>query len=271
MNRLRIGLRLESLGLPVHRALQEAQRLGVRGVQVDAAGELSPQTLSQTGRTAFRHLLRSHGLELTALGCPLRRGLDVAEDQQQRIDHAKAVLDLSVQLGARIATVHAGRIPDKPHETAGLLLTEALQTLGRHGDRIGAVLALESGLESGAVLGAFLHRLSFDTASVRVNLDPANLLLHDFDPCESARALQGKIVHARAKDARRANASRSNMDVPLGRGEVDWPHYLDVLEEIDYHGWLIVERDGGGNRVPDLAADLRFLRRLMAAPLEAGA
>jgi sugar phosphate isomerase/epimerase len=79
MTRLKVGIRLASLGVPLRRALLEAQRLGVRGVQADAAGELSPHTLSQTGRAAIRHLLRSHGLELTALGCPLRRGLDSPE------------------------------------------------------------------------------------------------------------------------------------------------------------------------------------------------
>src|SRR5438132_14433761 len=94
----KIGIRLESLREPLRRAIGEAQRLGVRGVQADAAGDLSPHTLSQTGRSAFRHLLRSHNLELTALGCPLRRGLDSPEDQEQRIDHLKAVLDLSVAL-----------------------------------------------------------------------------------------------------------------------------------------------------------------------------
>jgi hypothetical protein len=40
MNRLKIGIRLESLGLPLPRALWQALRLGVRGVQADAAGEL---------------------------------------------------------------------------------------------------------------------------------------------------------------------------------------------------------------------------------------
>src|SRR5207244_7271099 len=140
---------LESLGLPLRRALREARRLGVRGVEADAAGDLSPHTLSQTGRGAFRHLLRSHNLELTALGCPLRRGLDSPEDQQQRIDHTKAVLGLSVDLGARIAIVQAGRVPEKADDSRDPLLTDALRALGRHGDRIGAVLALDTGLESG--------------------------------------------------------------------------------------------------------------------------
>src|SRR5205823_5879178 len=103
MNRLKLGIRLESFGLPLRRALLEAERLGVSGVQVDAAGDLSPKVLSQTGRREFRHLLRGHNLELTALGCPLRHGLDVAQDQEARIEHVRKVLSLSFDLGPRIA------------------------------------------------------------------------------------------------------------------------------------------------------------------------
>src|SRR5438105_6486928 len=232
MNRLKIGIRLESLGLPLRRALQEVQRLGVAGVQADAAGDLSPRTLSQSGRREFLHLLRSYNLELTALGCPLRRGLDTAEDQQQRVEHTEAVLSLSVDLGARIVIVQAGRIPEKADDARAVLLTEALRALGRHGDRVGAVLALETGLESGAVLRAFLER--FDTGGLGVNLDPANLLMHDFDPYESARALRGKVVHSNAKDAHVSGASwGSAQEVPLGHGNIDWLHYLGVLEEIE--------------------------------------
>ncbi|MGH7172650.1 MAG: sugar phosphate isomerase/epimerase family protein [Gemmataceae bacterium] len=264
MNYLKIGIRLESLGLPLRRALREAQRLGVRGVQADAAGELSPHTLSQTGRSAFRHLLGSHNLELTALGCPLRRGLDNPEDQQQRIEHTETVLGLSLDLGARIAVVQAGSVPGKPDDPRAAVLTEALQVLGRHGDRIGAVLALDTGLESGAVLGAFLDR--FDTGGLGVNLDPANLLMGGFDPYECARALRGRVVHSNAKDARVSGASRAAQEVPLGHGDIDWMRYLAVLEEIEYRGWLTVERMGGDSRVADVAAGVGFLARFVGAP-----
>jgi L-ribulose-5-phosphate 3-epimerase len=264
MNRLKVGIRLGSLGLPLRRALREAQRLGVRGVQADAAGDLSPHTLSQTGRSAFRHLLESHNLELTALGCPLRRGLDSPEDQQQRIDHTQAVLHLSLDLGARIAIVQAGRVPENADDSRAAFLTEALQVLGRQGDRIGAVLALETGLESGSVLAGFLDR--FDTGGLGVNLDPANLLMGGFDPYESARALRGRVVHSNAKDVRVSGASRTAQEVPLGRGDIDWMRYLAALEEIEYRGWLTVERAGGDNRVADVAAGIGFLARLMESP-----
>jgi len=258
---MKIGVRLESLGLPLRRGLQEAEKLGVAGVQVDATGDLSPNTLSQTGRREFHHLLRAHNLELTALDCPLRRGLDTAEDQEARIDHLKKALSLSFDLGPRVIIVQAGHIPDKPEDPRGQLLTEALLALGQHGDRVGAVLALETGLESGDTLRQFLER--FDTGGLGVNLDPANLLVHGFDPYESARALQGRIVHTHAKDARSASASRAAQEVPLGHGDIDWMLYLSVLEEIEYRGWLTIERETGDNRLADVAAGVGFLRRFV--------
>src|SRR5262245_47106743 len=113
MGKIKIGIQAKSLGLPLRRALEEAQRLGVTGVELPVGGELSPDALSQTGRRELRHLLRSHDLELTALNCPLRRGLDTAENLQPRIEYLQRVLTLAFDLGPRIAIVQAGRIPEK--------------------------------------------------------------------------------------------------------------------------------------------------------------
>ncbi len=261
MNRLKIAICLDSLGLPLRRALREAQSLGVSGVQVDAAGELSPQTLSQTGRRAVRHLVGSHNLELTALGCRLRQGLDVAEDQEPRLEYVQEVLALSVELGPCVALVQAGAIPDQPNSPRGALLRESLLGVGQYGDRIGAQVALATGPESGAALAGFLQDL--DTGSLGADLDPANLLEHGFDPSDSARALQGRILHSRARDGRRWGPSRGACEVPLGHGEVDWVRYLGVLEEVGYRGWLTVVRETGDNRLADVAEGVAFLHRLV--------
>ena len=71
---MKLGVRLESLELPFRRALLEAQRAGVAGVQFDAAGDLAPDALSQTGRREIRVRLQSHDLELAALGCDYVQG-----------------------------------------------------------------------------------------------------------------------------------------------------------------------------------------------------
>src|SRR5688572_16688304 len=159
MNRCKLAIRLESLGLPLRRALSEVARLSVLGVRVDAVGELSPSQLSQSGRRAFRHLLRGHNLEVTALGCPLPGGLDAAEDLQPRLEHVRKVLALSIDLGPRLVVVQAGAVPDEPGSPGGALLHESLLGLGQYGDHLGARLALETGLESGVALAGFLRGL----------------------------------------------------------------------------------------------------------------
>jgi sugar phosphate isomerase/epimerase len=260
MKSLKIGIRLESLGLPLRQALAQASRLGVSGVQVDAAGDLSPSSLTDTGRREFRHLLRSHNLELTALGCPLRFSLDHVDNQEARIEHVRRALSLSYDLGPRIVVVEAGPLPDEKDLERTRRMSDSLMALGQHGDRIGAVLALETGLESGETLAKFLDR--FDTGSLGVNLDPANLMFHGFAPYEAVRSLQRRIKHVHAKDARRGGASRSAQEVPLGAGDIDWLEFLGLLEEVEYRGWLTIERETGNNRAADVAAGVAFLRRI---------
>jgi sugar phosphate isomerase/epimerase len=261
MKHLKIGVRLESLKLPLRKALQEASRLGVGGVQIDSLGDLAPDTLSQTGRREFRNLLRGYSLELTALGCPLRRELSAAENQERRLGHVRKVMSLARDLGPGIVVIEAGQVPGEKDVERARLMRDALLNLGAHGDRVGAKLALETGLEAGAVLAAYLR--SFDTGSLGANLDPANLLLHGFDPLQSARDLAELVVHTHARDCRRGSASRAAQEVPLGHGDIDWISYLETLEEIDYRGWLTVERESGDNRLADIESGVAFLRRLV--------
>jgi sugar phosphate isomerase/epimerase len=263
MSRFKIGLRLECLGLPLRPALTEAARIGASGVQIDAVGDLAPDAMSQSGRRAFVALLRTLNLELSALGCPLRRGLDAAENQQPRIEHVEKVMGLAFDLGPRVVVVSAGQVPEKEDAPEASRLREALAALAQHGDRVGTTLALETGLEAGDVLAKYLA--TFDTGSLAANLDSANLLLHGFDPFASLRALAGRIAHTHARDGRKASASRAAREVPLGHGDIDWLSWREALEEVEYRGWLVVEREEGDSKRADVEAGVAFLRRLVGA------
>jgi sugar phosphate isomerase/epimerase len=253
----RIGTSLKSLGLPLRRGLEEARRLGAGGVEVEATGDLAPANLSQTGRREFRHLLKGHGLELTALACPLRHGLAHPENLQPRIEAIQNVLALSYDLGPRLVIVQAGKIPDQDEDPEAGLLRESLEALGRFGDRVGATMALDTGAETGERMRNFFQRI--DAGSLGANFDPGHLLLGGFDVFASARSLHDRIVHVHARDARRV----SRAEVPLGYGDIDWLAFLGVLEEIGYRGWITLVRDSGQNRVADIAAGLAFLRRFV--------
>jgi sugar phosphate isomerase/epimerase len=261
MNRLKLGVDLASLQLPLRKSLLEASRMTASGVQIPVIGDLSPRRLSATGRRELRHLLSSSNLDCAALVCPFRHGLDESEGLMERIDILTQALTLSFELGARVVIVQAGRLPENDESPAARNLSDALRTLGAHGDRTGTTLALETGLDSGVKLAAYLNR--FDTAGLGVSYDPGNMLINGFDPYENLRALRGMVRCIQAKDARRSSANRSAAEVALGNGDIDWLQMIGVFEEIEYRGWLTVKREDGGSRLADVANGMKFLRKLI--------
>ena len=107
---MKIGVVLESMGLPLRQGLPQAARLGIGGLQVDIAGDLAPDRLTETGRRELKNLLRTYNQQLTALNCPLRRGLDVAEHQHARIDYLTRPAGFVVtDLGSRNGVYVNGR------------------------------------------------------------------------------------------------------------------------------------------------------------------
>jgi sugar phosphate isomerase/epimerase len=232
-------------------------------VQIDAAGDLAPDRLTDTGRREFRNLLKTYNLELSALNCPLRRGLDVAENLQPRIEHVRKVMQLAFDLGPRRVIVPLPKVPEDAAAPRALTAREALSALGSFGDRVGTVLALEAGLDAGDKVRDYLN--SFDSGSLLVNFDPANFLLNGFDPLASLAALAGKVVHTHARDARTATVGGGAREVPVGAGDIEWMVYVATLESIDYRGFLTVDREAGENRFADVAAGVKFLRRFAPA------
>jgi sugar phosphate isomerase/epimerase len=258
---LKIGVVLESMGLSLRQGLPQAARLGVAGVQVDATGEMSPERLTETARRELKNLLRTFNQQFTALNCPLRHGLDVAENQQPRIDYVRSVLGLAFELGTPVVIVPCPKLPAENEVERARLLREALTAIGRHGDRVGSVLALEIGLDSPEKVRDYLA--TFDVGSLKVNYDPANILVNGFDPVKGVIPLSQLIAHTHARDARKTTVSRGSQEVPLGSGDVDWLSYIASLTAIEYRGFLTIEREPGGNRLLEIERGVEFLRRMM--------
>jgi L-ribulose-5-phosphate 3-epimerase len=275
MNHMHLGVVLESLGKPVRAGLLAAAKLGVQGVQADAAGDLAHEALGTTGRREFRTLLRSFNLELAAVHVPLRHGLDAFTHQQQRLDHIKAAMQLAYDLGARRVVLPLPRLPkadDKPADeptpflffkepSKAEVLKDSLASLGSHGDRIGVTVCLEAGLDSGADVAAYLG--TFESGSLKVTFDPANFLTNGHDPLTSLMSLAKWVGHVHARDARTGTAASGAKEVAVGAGEVEWLGLMAGLGAVDYRGCVCVERTGAEEDVPGSVA---FLRRFIPQP-----
>src|SRR5262249_37320889 len=102
-----------------------------------------------------------------------------------------------------------------------------------------------------------------DTGGLGVNFDPANLLMNGFDVFASLAALASRLIHSHAHDARQVGSNRAVREVPVGHGDLDWMRYLSELEQYDYRGWIVVERESGEQRLQDIADGVAFLKRLV--------
>jgi sugar phosphate isomerase/epimerase len=131
----------------------------------------------------------------------------------------------------------------------------------------GVTLAFETGQESASLLKRTLDELTLP--NLKVNFDPANMLLYDMgDPIEAVALLGPLIRSVHVKDARRPRVKGQwGEEVPLGQGEVDIPRFLQALKSAGYSGPLVVEREVGdqSSRIRDIAAGLELLRTCMSS------
>jgi sugar phosphate isomerase/epimerase len=259
MKPIKIGIVAESTGLTVRQAISQAARMSAAGLQIDAVGDLAPDALGETGRREFRNLLRSFNQELAALNVPLRNGLDVSENLQPRLEHIRKVMQLAFDLGARRVVVPCPKIARDLTVPRAQTMRESLFALGQHGDRIGSVLALEIGYDPAETVKTYLG--TFDSGSLKVTYDPANMLIHGHDPIANLNALKMLLSHVHARDARSASLSRGLQEVPLGAGDVDWMTFTATLQILEFDGFMVVEREQGENKLEDVASGVKFLRR----------
>ena len=260
MPSLRLAVQLRSLKLPLKKSLQVANGWKVSGVEIDARGETNPRDLSQTGRRQLRKLLDDFGLRVAAVGFRTRRGYDVAEQLERRIEATKAAMKLAYDLGASWVVNQVGRVPEKPEGRALATLTEALAELGSYGQRAGAMLAAETGSESGGDLRRLIDALP--PGSLAVTLNPGNLIINGFSPLDAIAELGPHVQYVHAKDGVRDLARGRGMEVELGRGSADFAALLGALEEHDYRGYWTIELESAADPIHEIGRAVSYLRSL---------
>jgi sugar phosphate isomerase/epimerase len=257
---LKIGLDVADLRQPFRKALHTAARLAVDAVEIDARSGVSPGELGRTGVRQLRKMLDDLNLRVSAVRFRTRRGYDTAADLEPRIAATKAAMELAHDLGAGVVVNHVGRAAADPKSPDRRLLIEVLEELGRFGNRVGALLAAETGTESGPQLAALLAELP--EGSIGIDLHPGNLVLNGYSPLEAVEALGPAILHVHASDAHRDPSGGYAGATALGQGAADLTAVLAALEGCGYRGYYTIQQTVGGDPERAAADAVRFLREL---------
>lgn len=260
-----------------------AAKLGLQGVQIYATtGEFSPE-LSVEEKSAYKKLLKEKGLMVSALcGDMGGYGFEREEDNTERIEKTKRIIDLATEFGTNVVTTHIGVIPENKEHPRYSIMLKALTECGIYAKEKKVTLAIETGPEKAKTL---LELLKDTKGGVGVNLDPANfVMVTGQDPVEAVYLLKDYIVHTHAKDGimkdkgqnptevyhafavggvDALNACKGFEELPLGQGEVDWKKYIQALKEIGYDGFLTIERECGDNPEKDIELAADYLKKLL--------
>jgi sugar phosphate isomerase/epimerase len=227
-------------------AMPEAARasgIAFTGAMLGFPGEdyTTPQTIQVTG----------------GFGNPAHRA--------ERLERFRWALDRTVALGLSDLMLHAGFLPE-PDDPARAALLDTLAHAAQLAREQGITLAFETGQETADLLRRTLDDLK--SPNLKVNFDPANMLLYDKgDPIRAVAILGPDIRSVHVKDARRPKApGQWGEEVPLGQGEVNIRRFLQALRDVGYTGPLIIEREVGDQaaRLRDVAHGLALLRECLA-------
>ncbi len=239
MLQLKLGVNLESLKQPFRAVLRTAAELDVSAVEINARSELPIAEMSNTAIRHIRKLLADANLSVGSLTFPTRRGFGESQELDRRIEATKVAMKLAYELGAKWVVSRVGTPPEDKASSSYKLLLESLSELGRHGQRVCAMLAIRTGGEPGDRLRALIDDLP--PACVGVDFDPGSLIINDYSATDAMQRLGSDVVNFRATDAVRDLSQGRGVSVQTGRGSADFPMLLSLLEERQYSGYIVVE------------------------------
>ncbi len=256
---MKIAHRAMNLGLPMMDAIDAAAEIGYEGISLCAKEEwIEPESFTEAQAKQIRDYCAERGLTISALTG--RLGSLIDEGADERLERALKVVDAANRLETPFVTSHIGVIPDDLDRADVQAMLERTDTLCSRADELGVTIGVETGPESAEVLRDFIERLGSDR--LRVNYDPANLLMKGYDHMGGVEVLGPYIVHTHAKDAVREDPD-GHRQRPLGEGDVDIPAWIDELTRVGFDGWLCVERESGDDKLGDARDALALLKGLI--------
>ena len=239
-------------GLGVH--LEVAHELGVPTIQLHA-----PAASSRTPENAARFLERLAELNITITAvfggfegesyadiptCQQTVGLVPAATRAARTVELKEIADFARHLGVDVVGLHIGFVPHDPNDPEYAKIVAVAREVCDHCRELKQAVHLETGQEPADTLLQFIAEV--DRSNLRVNFDPANMVLYGSgEPLEALRKIGPHVGSVHCKDALWSDRPGDTWgtEVPLGEGAVGIEAYLRTLSEIGYAGPLTIERE----------------------------
>ena len=267
---LRLGL-IIGIGKDPDAAMSKVRDLGLPTSQV-FMDEFEPELVKR-----LRQALEKHQIEATSLVVggpgkevwdfyqgPLTIGLVPRETRAARIAHIKKASDFAKQCDIAAVQTHCGFIPENPNDPVYKETIGALREVVGYCKNNGQNFRYETGQETPLTLVRAIQDVGFDNQGV--NFDLANLILYGkANPVDAIELLGPYVQGIHAKDGMwPTNPKELGLEVPIGKGKVDFPRIIERLKQLNYRGAVTIEREiSGPKQVEDVRDAKMYLEKLI--------
>lgn len=255
-------------------SLQTVREAAISTVQL----QYPPHLDNADGIEAIRDAVRQTGVAITTVFCGFEGesyadiptvintvGLVPEEPRAARVEKIETISQFARELGVDRIGAHIGFIP---HDATDPRFNALVETVRGICDSLGArdqVFALETGQETAEALKTFIEAV--DRSNLRVNFDPANMILYGTEPpIPATQMLMPWIDGVHCKDGTwPTEKDQLGHETPLGQGDVGATAWLQTLVREGYRGPLTIEREISG---PQQMEDVRAAKKLIEKALQ---
>ena len=139
-------------------------------------------------------------------------------------------------------------------------MVQALSDIGNYSQKAGAWLAARTGGDDGELLKELIDALPVQ--SLGIDFDPAELVINGHAPTETMQMLAPHVMSCRVRDAVTDLSLGRGVETPLGKGAVDWPALLGVLEQKSYGGYFTVHQENAAAPIVACEESFGYLKEM---------
>jgi len=233
-------------------SLEVAKNIGVDGIQLNFNSAGRPVVLQNPEiREKYIKAARQYGLQIPSIAIVELNSVPLKGNNPLAEQWVSESIDVCTATQAKVVLLAFFGKGDLLGDSKGMdVVVEKLKKIAPKAEKAGVALGVESYLTAEQHLD-IVNRVG--SPAVGVYYDVANSQSKGYDICREIRLLGKHIVEFHIKD---------NDDL-YGKGSIDFPAVRKAIDDIGYHGWLVME----GAKMPlgieqSCRYDLEYLRKL---------
>ena len=219
-------------------------------------GSWNPKDWTDENAKMVKDLCEKYGVTISAFWCgwsgpvvwdfydgQLTLGLVPPEYRAMRVKELCDGADWAKKLGVTDVITHMGFIPENPNDPQFAPFCIAVRSVAGHLKKNDQWLLFETGQETPVTMMRCFEKVNMD--NLGINLDTANLILYGRANPVDALDVFGKYVrNIHAKDGfYPTNGHSLGAETRVGDGKVDFKALFKKLKELEYDGYVTIERE----------------------------